>query len=360
MTAFIQPGNLADALFAFSRNSTGAMPTLPKSMARIKVRLQHLGYKKPIKKVGTTSARNTKFDCKELGGIVTVEQYFLKSKLLIILDMIMAPDTMFPEYNIKLKYPADLPVIDVAGSNVPAGRKHQPVWIPAELCIIESGQPYGKLNDRETAQMIRYACNPPRANAEAIVNQGFPALGLAPVRAPIDGFGVSIDTEMAVIPARELRSPELTYKVGKPSVRDGSWNILDVKFHRGARVTSWWVMVVRDGLQMVSGPQDPNLSGLVEGFAAKCRRSGITMPDGRPRLIPINLPAPQPDPLRSDAINKIRTTIKNALAEKPQKPSFILVLLENRDNFIYPAIKVCFISLCEVSHKLTPTMSAYR
>jgi hypothetical protein len=29
MTAFIQPGNLAEALLAFGRNTSGAMPSLP-------------------------------------------------------------------------------------------------------------------------------------------------------------------------------------------------------------------------------------------------------------------------------------------------------------------------------------------
>ncbi|KAG5643974.1 hypothetical protein DXG03_009263, partial [Asterophora parasitica] len=313
MTAFVEPGNLADALLNFSRNSRGAMPTLPKGMARVKVRMQHLGYTKPIKKVGTTSARNTKFDCAELGGTVSVEQYFLK------------------KYNIKLRYPADLPVVDV-------GSAKKTIWVPAELCHILPGHPYGKLNDKETAQMIRYACNPPRVNAEAIINQGFGTLGLAPIASPIDGFGISIDPEMAVIPARELRPPRLTYKVGSVSVRDGSWNILDVKFHRGARVTSWWVVVIRDGMGMVNGPTDPKLQGLVAGFSNKCARSGMTMPEGRPRLIPINLLPEHTDPGRTNAIELIRTTLKNAV-EPGRKPSFILVLLEKRDNFIYPAIK---------------------
>jgi len=79
MTAFVEPCNLADALKDFSRNSRGAMPTLPNSMKKIRVKTQHLGYKKAIHKVGTVSARNMKFPCEELGGTVTVEQYFLRS-----------------------------------------------------------------------------------------------------------------------------------------------------------------------------------------------------------------------------------------------------------------------------------------
>jgi len=190
--------------------------------------------------------------------------------------------------------------------------------------------------------MIRYACHRPRVNAESIINQGLPTLGLTPqtLATPVNGFGVTIDTDMAVIPARELRPPRLTYQVGSANVRDGSWNILDVKFHRGARVSSWWVLVVRDGEGGFGGP-DPALKGLVEGFAAKCKKSGIAMPNGMPRLL-VTPPLQHisSDPSRTGAIDHIRQTIKTALAVKgQQKPGFILVLLNNRDNYIYPGIK---------------------
>ena len=85
MTAFFEPGNLADALFAFGTSSSGAMPTLPPGwVGKLKVKTRHLGYKKQIKRVGTTSARNTKFQCDDpaagLKGEVSVEEYFSKSK----------------------------------------------------------------------------------------------------------------------------------------------------------------------------------------------------------------------------------------------------------------------------------------
>lgn len=312
MTAFVEPCNLADALRDFHRHS-GAMPTLPNSMKKIKIRTQHLGYKKAIYRVGTTSARNTKFQCDELGGIVTVEQYFSK------------------KYNRKLKYPTDMPVVDV-------GSAKRTVWVPAELCDIIAGQPLGKLSDKETAQMIRYACNPPRVNAETIVNQGFPILGLNPPVSPINGFGISIDPEMAVIPARELPAPRLTYKVGRANVTNGSWNILNVKFHRGAVVNNWWLLVVRDGFGKLEGPQDPRLGALVEGFGAKCKNSGMIMPEGRPRLLTATLASAHTDPTRAKAVDDIRSILKDGL-QKSQKPSFVLVLLENRDNFIYPGLK---------------------
>ena len=337
MTAFVEPCNLADALRDFKRNSFGALPTLPDWMKKIKVKTQHLGHKKAIYQVGTRSARAATFPCEELGGTVSVEEYFLKSASITdFVRIIMTPWVHLLEYNRKLKYPTDLPVINL-------GSAKKAIWVPAELCDIIAGQPLGRrLSSKETAQMIRYACNPPRVNAETIVNKGFPTLGLNPVGSPIDGFGISIDPEMAVIPARELPPPRLSYKVGKANVNNGSWNILDVKFHRGAVVESWWLLVVGDGQGKLEDLHHPKLRTLVNGFITKCTKSGMTMPDELPRWLPVALPDADTDPTRADAIQSIRSTLRQALqsAEGGRKPSFILVLLENQDNFIYPGIKV--------------------
>ncbi|KAF8804178.1 argonaute-like protein [Phlegmacium glaucopus] len=316
MTAFIEPGNLADRLNSFHQSSRGAMPTLPKAMVQsIRIKVKHLGYKRKLVAIGTTSARNTYFDCEEYGGKISVEQYFLK------------------KYQRKLKFAADLPVVNLGS----ATRKN---WVPAELCDIEPGSAYrGKLSDKETAQMIRYACNPPRRNAEAVVGSGFPLLGLAPLAPPTDGFGMAINTAMAVVPGRELNPPRLTYRAGNARVQNGSWNILEVKFHRGATVSSWWLLVVQDGRHVLKGPADPNMQGIVNGFREKLKRSGVAIPDGMPKLLPpAKFQSPHQDPGRVEGLNNIRQILKDALKTTP-KPSFILVLLENRDNFIYPGIK---------------------
>ncbi|KAF8881571.1 argonaute-like protein [Infundibulicybe gibba] len=306
MSAFVTPGNLADALFAFNQNSKGAMPTLPKSLAKsMKIKTQHLGHTKRVFAIGSTSARNTVFECEEFRN----------------------------PYNITLKHPVDLPVVDI-------GTAKRSVYIPAELCQILPGSVYrAKLSDTETAAMIKLACNPPRMNAEAVVREGFPSLGLSPVKPPVNGFGLTIDLEMAVVPAREIPPPRLSYSSGQANVRNAGWNILDVKFQRGATISSWWVLVVRDSRNMIAGPTDPALATLVENFTRKCGKSGMAIPNTRPRLLVVSLPPPSRDPGRATAIDQIRTVIRENLGKVPKKPDFILVLLENRDNFIYPGIK---------------------
>jgi eukaryotic translation initiation factor 2C len=79
MAAFYAPGNLAQAMIAF-RDQRGGMP--PSFAERLKVITTHLGYpkKRSILRIMGTTPRQTSFPCAELGGTITVEQYFRRSK----------------------------------------------------------------------------------------------------------------------------------------------------------------------------------------------------------------------------------------------------------------------------------------
>jgi len=79
MAAFITPGNLADKLILFNMESHGGMLTLPDRLVKsIKVRTTHLGYKRSVHRIMTTSARQTRFK-KDTGEEITVEKYFEQS-----------------------------------------------------------------------------------------------------------------------------------------------------------------------------------------------------------------------------------------------------------------------------------------
>ncbi|KAJ6554204.1 Piwi domain-containing protein [Mycena capillaripes] len=310
MTAFIRPGNLAKARIAFSGNSNGAMPTLPKALAKcIKVTTHHTGRKmrRPIKAIATPPPETLTSIAKNTEGKFRLVQYsFLANKR--------------AEHGITLEHAADLPVVDIGSA---------------------AGQPYrGKLNDVETAQMIRAACKPPRANAEAITRAGLPMLGLSPQRSPVDGFGLEIPSEMTNTPARELTSAGVTYGRGETaSVVNGSWNSRNVVLHRGAAVDTCWVLVVRDGHREAAAT-DPAVKGLVAKFGAKLQRYGLTIP-GNPAktLVTPSLQRFQ-DASREAALAEIRNVITGAIKNSGnKKPGFILVLLTIRDNFIYPGIK---------------------
>jgi len=203
--------------------------------------------------------------------------------------------------------------------------------------------------------MIRYACNPPKANAEAIIGRGLPTLGLTPetLGSPLRNFGMGVDNDMANIPGRELPAPRLSYKAGRPNVNNGSWNILDVKFHTGGVIKSWWVLVIKDGQAVFSSPDDPKLVGIWKGFGEKCRNSGMSL-GSSPVVLAQGLPPPANDPSRQQALNDIRQNISRRISEKG-KPTFILVILSHRDNYIYPGIKrICDVELgVHTIHMLT-------
>ena len=80
MSAFYSPyESLADAWLEFSNRSYGANPR--SFYKRVRVTTSYLGYNKKhgIKNFGPSTARRTTFDCAELGGKVSVEEYFQKS-----------------------------------------------------------------------------------------------------------------------------------------------------------------------------------------------------------------------------------------------------------------------------------------
>ncbi|KAI0797593.1 Piwi-domain-containing protein [Abortiporus biennis] len=320
MTAFYIPGNLVDAMQAFQNQSRGGMPN--EFADQLKILTKHLGYpkKKTILRIVGKPPSQVKFYWDKIKAEVTVAEFFKR------------------EYKITLRFPNEWPVIDVAGRSA-----KQPVYLPPELCEIMPNQAWrGILSDTATSSMIKVACNPPHVNGESIVNQGFPALGLDPsaTRNPVAGFGIKVSKEMATIPLRILPAPSLSYKVGRPNVKDASWNILNVRFHVGGDMNGWAVLLVKEGKDVeFRAAGDPQLGEFLTTFAAKCRSSGMVVPEGLPKILETpRLPPPHQDPSRREALNMIEKTIRNGLNPK-KKPSFVLVLLSGRDNWVYPAIK---------------------
>jgi hypothetical protein len=224
------------------------------------------------------------------------------------------------------------------------GNREKPNWMPAELCEIERGNVYrDKLGSAETSEMIRCACSPPRVNADKIVDDGFRSLGLNPPQSPLTGFGITIDNQLLVVPGRELSPPKLAYGGSRQlMVNNGGWNIVQNKFQRGAAVTEWWVLVVQDGRGRIKGPSDPGFKGLIDAFRNKLVSSGMTVPPRLPNLLqPAKLVDPARDPNRKESLNIIKNILKSELQKgQGRKPSFILVILENTDHYIYPGIKV--------------------
>ncbi|KAJ7178055.1 argonaute-like protein [Mycena filopes] len=320
-TAFYIPGNLARAMEDFRSSSFGARVSA--FVRGVRIKTLHLGYKKTVKTVFSKSARQHRFDCAEFGGMVTVEEYFRR------------------KYNITLKFP-DMPLVDVGGA--------KSNYLPAELCEILPNQPFrGKLTDEHTANMITVAAKPPNVNGAAIAGRGLDELGYRANTNPanlLNAFGISIGSEMAVVPGRSLPSPGIKYLKSTPQVDDrASWNLRDALFAKGGKLERWAVLVIRDGNNRdeFGGPRDPALVETIRGFAQMCKRSGMVVAPGDPPMVEAVLPPKDfTDPTRAQAIAAIRTTV-GAIRVDPKKPNvkplLILVVLSNGDKHIYSGIK---------------------
>ncbi|KAG7100225.1 hypothetical protein E1B28_002000 [Marasmius oreades] len=318
------PDTLAEALRKFNQTSKGGMLTLPNHIkGSLKVTTSYRGYKRRHKvfDIVPSSAERTFFKHAKHGNI-SVKQYFHK------------------EYKIRLEHPNDLPVVDVRSR-----ADKSPVFIPAELCTIEPGQPFrGKLTGDMTKKMIKEACRNPKDNAELIVGDGFSKLALEPPLSPQNSFGITVDKEMAVIPARELPPPRIVYGPQTVNARDGKWNIVNAKFHRTARVNSWAMLVINDGEMenFVKGLEDPRVLQLRDAFIAKLRGCGMQLSNPTLVIQTERLPLEKDwkgnelDYKRRRGIEIIRKKMNDIVA---QKPDFVLVLLAYTDSYIYPGIK---------------------
>ncbi|KAH9848679.1 argonaute-like protein [Lenzites betulinus] len=315
-TAFHAAGNLADRLLEFSNASHGARSAM--SVRGVRIRTTHVGYRKTIKTVAKLNARQHKFEA-EAFGEVTVEEYFAK------------------KYNITLKYP-DLPLIDVGGQTTN--------YLPAEVCEVLDGQSYrGRFLDEHKTTMITVSRQPPNIIGQSITERGLHELGFTQSTPCMNAFGMTIGTEMAVVPGRILPPPTVRYEGGNmPNIEDrAAWNLRGVRFSVGARLEKWVVLLIGDGTRNeFAGPDDPELLRTLDGFTDMCARSGMVVDRRvRPTIAVAQLPPKHSeDPLRKAAIQRIRVV----LTALPSKPRIVLVVLANGDRQVYSGLK----HLCDV------------
>jgi eukaryotic translation initiation factor 2C len=194
--------------------------------------------------------------------------------------------------------------------------------------------------------MIRYAAQPPNANAHAIETQGLHELGFTQNVPTLNAFGVGISQAMATVPGRVVPPPKIKYKGereldGRSFRSDkASWNLKEVKFVRGATLTNWAVLLVGDGSRAeFNGPSDPELRNALKAFVEVCGKSGLNITS-----VPTIADAPLPpydrtDPGRGKAISNIRAMLPKMIKQKPQ---LIFIVLPNTDKHIYSGLKRLF------------------
>ncbi|KLO12386.1 Piwi-domain-containing protein [Schizopora paradoxa] len=315
---FAPNARLSDALLS---DGHGVSPNALTLYGKAKVTTSHLGFKRQsaVKGFGQKPARETVFQCDELGGIVSVEQYFHQ------------------RHDISLLHATDVPVVNI-------GSLKKDIYVPAEICEIEAGQPFvGKLSDKETAKMIKYACNPPHINAEIITREGLPKLGLAPSASPIADFNIEVSSNMSVIPARILEPPTVLCRDRSCRVRDGSWDASDTKFHKAATLQDFGVLILSDGGRNDFRGED--WKSIVKAFLKKCRDLGMNV-----KLPPGSGDLPMCQAVRTDVHGHHRGSPRQTIAKLaeaikrfPNPPKYLFVFLANQDPHLYSVLK----TLCD-------------
>lgn len=198
----------------------------------------------------------------------------------------------------------------------------------------------GKLSPDATRLMLQVATNRPDVNRGYIENDGLRLMGLREQTQVLDQLGIQVNPDMITTPARILPAPRVTYKAGAASIKDASWNILNVKFHDAADMSKWAVLMVKEGRrEEFRDANDPQFKEFIAAWMKKCQNSGLTV--GQPTILTTpELLKVRDDPHRRSALATIRNTLTQGLnPSKALKPRLVLVLLADIDDYIYPGIK---------------------
>ncbi|CAG8442443.1 2214_t:CDS:2 [Diversispora eburnea] len=252
-----------------------------------------------ILKLTQQSADKAKFEYE--GKNITVAQYFQKVR------------------NIRLKYPM-LPCVVV----------RKDTFFPMEICDVIPGQRHmRKLNEKQTADMIKFTCQQPHMRANKI-NQGIKLLNYHE-NEQMKQFHMQVANEMKVTNARVLPTPTINYHTSSrdPAVtpRDGSWNLRDKKVATGATLGSWSVIAFGKEHEFPM----MGIQHFVRELINTCSDTGMNIPNKTPPI------------MHANPIGNVEESVKQAWTRagtaSKQKPQLILCILPNTGTQLYGEIK---------------------
>ncbi|KAI3570605.1 putative RNA interference and gene silencing protein [Fusarium oxysporum f. sp. albedinis] len=129
---------------------------------------------------------------------------------------------------------------------VNCGNRDNPMYLPAEVCVVLPGQPSkSKLNGSQAQQMIRHAVRKPWENAKSIYSEGVQTVGLDEnANVLLRSFGLKITPGLVKVPGRILFGPKVIYNNKAADLRFGSWNMSDIRFNIGASLAKWSYLMI--------------------------------------------------------------------------------------------------------------------
>ncbi|KAF9179239.1 hypothetical protein BGZ50_007129 [Haplosporangium sp. Z 11] len=272
-TAFYQSGSLIEIICKImnlhkaddlKRPNAVNWAKVERALKGVRVRVTHRAYARSfrIMKITPKSAAQTTFTLREQGQpedapgtTISIASYYQKT------------------YNRSLSFP-NLPCADV-------GRG---VLLPLELCSVEEGQRYPrKLDEQQTADMIKFTTQPPHARANNI-KDGLQILQYQN-NEYLKEFGLKVSKDMMTLNARVLPPPTISYhatsKQASFAPRDGAWNLIGKKVVVGAQLISWGVVVFANERQIPMS----QVKGFVRELIVTCADTGMSITNKDPPVV---------------------------------------------------------------------------
>ncbi|KAK5099191.1 Protein argonaute [Lithohypha guttulata] len=224
-------------------------------------------------------------------------------------------------YNVQLRYP-NIPLVQMTKK-----MRGSPVLFPAELLVLEKHQRYGaKLDENQTANMIKFAVSPPAKRLEAI-NQGKSWLGWD-TDLMMRNYGLKISNQQLITQARVLPAPGVKFKnkVEQPGTK-GRWDLRAKQFmtNNPTKLVSWGIGFFEGR----TGFTQQSLEKFAMDFMAAYRGHGGDVANTKPHMMKLNN-----DP--GVAVNDLYQATGNAFKQRPQ---ILVFLVQNRNSQHYLRIK---------------------
>ena len=225
------------------------------------------------------------------------------------------------KYNIRLQHP-ELPLVEMTKKNV---------LYPMEFVHILPNQRYPfKLDERQTANMIKFAVTPPPLRLQHI-NIGKDWLNWGQDKYLLK-YGVHVNPQQLVTNARVLPAPTIEFgagpkKIEKPGT-SGRWDLRDKKFFKGnpEPLKSWGIGMFTNGKTKLD---KPDVERLAEEFAKVYRKHGGSVANGKPYIMAVKNDA-------ASAVEDLHQATGNHFNSRPQ---ILIFLLQSRDSFHYQRLK---------------------
>ncbi|CAG8572560.1 947_t:CDS:2, partial [Acaulospora morrowiae] len=210
--------------------------------------------------------------------------------------------------------------------NLPCVIVRQNTYFPMEVCeVIEEQRYMRKLNEKQTSDMIQFACQTPNDRSNTIL-QGKDLLDYR-ANEHLQQFGVRVSNEMITVNARVLPVPAVEYGNSSEMPTNGAWNLRGKKVATGATLGSWSVLVfLPENRFKIQTVRD-----FVRQLVTTCDETGMNIPN---KIPPIEYANPQGN--IEDYLKRSWLAAGNNAKSTPQ---LILCILPDTGKPLYAEIK---------------------